>query len=836
MNVKRIGFVFMALFTILVVAQFGYSPDLAAKGYQAQTQIFLPIVSRPNVPAIIPETTKVLSEDTTDHLVSVSDDLVNFSFDQLTPELAQLEPGDVMVSGPSPEAPYGFLRKVTSVNQVGNQILVTTQFASLEDAIEQGSFSLSESFSPNQLQSPQLPEGIRLLNTPNLEGWYFEIKDIFVDPNSCLKADGTISISKIHLDLGAEWGGFSLKEFRAIVDLDMRDDIEISMYCSEGFHREITLFHIPLGQIVVFIGPIPIVVNTSMDIVIGANGEIKAGASFSGDIGMQVRAGPVYSDGKFSFVGSFQTSVLNGTVQPVAGVELKGYFGPEVQVLLYNTGGVYVRNSVFLQLDVNLLSPEWWKLYWGVEAPIGAEINILGKETEYEAFALRYRQVLKEANGSTPTPTPGGPTPTPVSTISPTPVPTPVPGSGVTTRVSVASDGTQGNEWSADPSISADGRYVVFGSAASNLVPGDSNGHNDVFVHDRQTGQTTRVSVASDGSQGNGESYGHAVSADGRYVAFTSYATNLVPGDTNGSWDTFIHDRLTSQTTRVSVASDGTQGNSGSIWSPTISADGRYVAFASYATNLVPGDTNGQRDVFIHDRQTGETTRVSVSSNGTQGNSASWTPTISADGRYVAFESYATNLVPGDTNYKFDIFVHDRQTGQTTRVSVASDGAQGNGSSWNSAISADGRYVAFGSASSNLVVGDTNEAYDVFVHDRQTGQTTRVSVASDGAQGNGESGNPSISVDGRFVAFRSDSSNLVTGDTNGRMDVFVHDRQTGQTTRVSVASDGTQGNHESHTPSLSADGRYVSFVSYATNLVVGDTNSETDVFVHDRGP
>jgi Tol biopolymer transport system component len=406
---------------------------------------------------------------------------------------------------------------------------------------------------------------------------------------------------------------------------------------------------------------------------------------------------------------------------------------------------------------------------------------------------------------------------------------------GTTTRVSVASDGMQGNSQSTFPFISADGRYVAFESDASNLVPGDTNDLSDVFVHDQQTGQTTLVSVASDGTQGNHRSLSPSLSADGRYVAFDSAANNLVLGDTNSSVDVFVHDRQTGQTSRVSVASDGTQAN-GSSSRPSISADGRYVTFESGASNLVPGDTNNKQDVFVHDRQTGETSRVSVASDGTQGNYGGESPSISADGRYVTFRSWASNLVPGDTNGMSDIFVHDRQTGQTTIVSVASDGTQGNGNPQYPSISAHGRYVAFSSLASNLVLGDTNDRWDVFVHDRQTGQTSRVSVASDGTQGNSGSGffGLSISADGRYVAFDSGASNLVLGDTNNRDDVFVHDRQTGQTGRVSVASAGTQGNGWSYSPSISADGRFVAFESTASNLVPGDTNSMRDVFVHER--
>jgi len=402
---------------------------------------------------------------------------------------------------------------------------------------------------------------------------------------------------------------------------------------------------------------------------------------------------------------------------------------------------------------------------------------------------------------------------------------------GNTTRVSVASDGTQANGGSFTPSISADGRYVAFASIAVNLVSGDTNGVQDIFVHDRQTGQTTRVSVASGGAQANGPSFDPSISADGRYVAFASLATNLVSGDTNNEQDIFVHDRQTGQTTRVSVATGGGQAN-GNSSNPSISADGRYIAFDSNASNLVSGDTNNTGDIFVHDRQTGATTRVSIGPGGTQANRGSLAPSISADGRYVAFHSSATNLVSGVTNGTTHIFVHDRQTGATTRVSVASDGTEGNSLSIRPSISADGRYVAFQSIATNL--GCTNGTQHIFVHDRQTGQTTCVSVASDGTEGNSGSNDPSISANGRYVAFQSQANNLVSGDTGFIADIFIHDRQTGVTTRVSIAFDGTEANNVSSAPSISADGRYIAFESNASNLVDGDTNSIRDIFVHDR--
>jgi VCBS repeat-containing protein len=408
---------------------------------------------------------------------------------------------------------------------------------------------------------------------------------------------------------------------------------------------------------------------------------------------------------------------------------------------------------------------------------------------------------------------------------------------GETRRVSVASGGTQANSSSLEASLSADGRYVAFSSFATTLVAGDTNGTSDVFVHDRQTGETRRVSVASNGTQGNSQSNEPSLSADGRYVAFSSVASTLVAGDTNGTYDVFVHDRQTGETQRVSVASNGAQGN-GESHQPSLSADGRYVAFPSVATTLVAGDTNGTRDVFVHDRQTGETRRVSVASDGTQGNGSSGTtanatpepPSLSADGRYVAFSSNASTLVAGDSNGALDVFVHDRQTGETQRVSVAIDGTQGNGASDRPSLSADGRYVAFSSLARTLVPGGTSGPQHVFVKDRQTGETGLVSVSSNGTHGNSTSIQASLSADGRYVAFASLSSTLVAGDTNVTFDVFVHDRQTGETRRVSVARDGTQGNGSSQLPSLSADGRSVAFQSDAA-LVAGDTNNTIDVFV-----
>ena len=402
---------------------------------------------------------------------------------------------------------------------------------------------------------------------------------------------------------------------------------------------------------------------------------------------------------------------------------------------------------------------------------------------------------------------------------------------GVTERASIDSAGAQANAESRHPVVSADGRYVAFSSHASNLVTGDTNGWQDVFVHDRVSGQTERISVDSSGLQGNLPSERAEISPDGRYVAFESSATNLVAGDTNDEVDVFVHDRVSGQTERVSVDSSGTQGND--LSHPAgFSADGRYVAFSSWASNLVAGDTNNSADAFVRDRLSGQTERVSIDSGAQPGNT--FATAISADGRYVGMYSFAGDLVAEDTNGAADVFVRDRLSGQTERISLDSSGTQGNGESVFPSISADGRYVAYTSIASNLVAGDTNDAADAFVHDRLSGQTERISRDLSGTQGNGGSFAPALSADGRYVAYYSEASNLVASDTNDVLDVFVHDRVSGQTERVSVDSSATQANGDSFNPVISADGRYVAYYSEASNLVAGDTNSAPDVFVRDR--
>ena len=450
-----------------------------------------------------------------------------------------------------------------------------------------------------------------------------------------------------------------------------------------------------------------------------------------------------------------------------------------------------------------------------------------------------------------------------------------------------------GNGYSDNPSTSSDGRYTVFASDASNLVSGDTNGTRDIFLFDNQTNTTRRLNLSRQGEQTNGPSNRPVISADGRYVAFESTATNLILGDTNGFSDIFVVDVITGAIDMLSLDASGTRANN-SNFRPSISSTGRYVSFESSATNLVSSGTSvGVSHIYVRDRDvsgsgtfdtTGNisTVLVSQSSGGTAANGNSLQSVLSADGRYIAFASDATNLVSSDTNALRDIFLRDRTGGTTTRVSVATGGTQATGGdSRTPSLSSDGRYIAFASSATNLASGDTNGVSDIFVHDRTTTTTQRISVSTSGTEAVDPSAtgfklgsiNPSISSTGRYVAFASLANNLTAGDSAGQkqnldandaLDVFVRDRDVSAsgtydtsgnvaTTMVSVNKFGlqtlsilnTQSTASSDIfPSISADGRWVAFPSDAenvsglshtvTNLISIDNNNTRDVFLFDR--
>ena len=348
--------------------------------------------------------------------------------------------------------------------------------------------------------------------------------------------------------------------------------------------------------------------------------------------------------------------------------------------------------------------------------------------------------------------------------------------SDTTVRVSVRSDGGEANAASYAPRISGDGRYVVFGSSASNLVSGDTNGEPDVFRHDLQTGKTIRVSVTYKGRQANGDSGSADISDDGTRIVFVSSARNLVAArDRTPSYsEVYLRDVAAKRTVRVAVSSSGRQANE-QVDGPIISGDGSTIAFQTGAGNLVRGDDNGQSDVFVVKVATGAVRIASRSAGGTASDGQSWADDLSRTGRYLLLETLATNLAPGDTNGTTDVYRKDLQRGGVVRVSVADDESQSSDSGTWGRISETGRYVTFTSQATDLVPGpDSFSTTDCFLRDI-TGKTTRrVSLTSGG-------GNPSggavywcvVVAGGASAFFTSSATDIVPGDTNGVPDVFL---------------------------------------------------------------
>ncbi len=378
------------------------------------------------------------------------------------------------------------------------------------------------------------------------------------------------------------------------------------------------------------------------------------------------------------------------------------------------------------------------------------------------------------------------------------------------------------------PFVSGDGRFVTFVSSASNLVPTDANEIADIFLLDRVTGVIDRVNVSDDGVEADRPSIGEtpSISDDGRFAVFNSSATTLVD-EPLISDNVFVVDRQLGTIKRITVALGGGEGFSITRES-VISGDGSAVVMSTASPNFVTNDNDFISDILVFDMATEQLELVSVGSAGIKGNGESTFPSISDDGRFVAFQSDANNLVAGDSNNVTDIFVYDRTLDVIERVSLNDNGFQGNGESVSPRISGNGRFVTFRSSADNLVAGDNNGFPDIFVFDRVQRVIQRVSVSNTGGEGNfGSFGSPSISDDGRFVVFGSDSDNLVSNDDNFQTDAFVYDRQQNVIASLGVVDFFDSG------PIISGDGRIVSFASNATNLVPGavDNNGQRDIFV-----
>ncbi|NOQ63187.1 MAG: DUF4214 domain-containing protein [Methyloprofundus sp.] len=402
-----------------------------------------------------------------------------------------------------------------------------------------------------------------------------------------------------------------------------------------------------------------------------------------------------------------------------------------------------------------------------------------------------------------------------------------------TTLISSSTSATTGDWSSLNASISADGRFIAFESSATDIVNNDHNHLKDIFIRDTLENTTQLISRNSSGTQANDISHSPAISADGRYVTYVSKASNLSSDDQAYSDDIFVYDRITRITSRVSKENSSAQGKfeSGSI-NPTISADGHYISYESSNTNLVADDNNAANDIFVYDRLTAATTRISVDSSGNQASDSSHFPSISADGRYITFSSSAFDLVSNDHNASDDIFVYDQATGQQSLVSINAAGEQADNHSILPSISADGRYIAFNSTASNLVDNDTNDASDVFVYNRKLATQQRVSLNDAFQQANNDSFGASISANGRYVTFFSSASNLTSDDHNIDKDIFAYDTQNKQQTLISINSSSEQADDKNDWPTISATGQYIAFTSSASNLIENDLNNSNDIFVH----
>ncbi len=404
----------------------------------------------------------------------------------------------------------------------------------------------------------------------------------------------------------------------------------------------------------------------------------------------------------------------------------------------------------------------------------------------------------------------------------------------VTQHIGISALGQPADHGSYVEGISDDGRCVLLFSGATNLVAGDTNAAPDIFVRDRALGTTERVSVSATGEQANGESAGGRMSADGRFVAFMSWATNLVPNDTNGEPDVFIRDRSLGTTEAISVTPNGTVANGECEGAWSMTPDGRFVAFLSKASDLVPGTRGGLKQVFVRDRQTSTTEIVSVSNSGVEADQWCLGIAISDDGRFVAFGTWADNLAPGYTVPYLEIYLRDRWNRTTRLISLGSSGVRADGGCFLAGMSGDGRSVAFLSDASNLVTIAPPFFMNAYVRDWQSGITELLNVSTSGTPGNVDCEDLCMSRDGRFFAIETPATNLAPGDTNARDDIFVRDRYLHVTTRESVSSAGLQGPWDSRFPAISADGRFVGFQSYSTFAPGVGGNGDLYPYLRDR--
>lgn len=415
-------------------------------------------------------------------------------------------------------------------------------------------------------------------------------------------------------------------------------------------------------------------------------------------------------------------------------------------------------------------------------------------------------------------------------------------------HINVAASGGLADAGASMPSLNHDGRYVVYSSTATNLVPGGTSGTRHIFLRDRTAATTTLITQRL-GVEANGDSDAPVLSADGRFIAFHTEATNLVTFESNGYTDVYVYDRVADTFTLVSNGASGGGGAAGGSCCPAISPDGRWVAFYSAAPDVVQNDTNGWTDAFVFDRSNATTQTASLGPGGVQGNyyttvtgigatsgQIAVTTNASGTGCFVAFQSMADNLVPGANWGETCVFLRDTALGVTTLVAANAAGAQATGATRGVTMTADARYVAFETRAPNLVPGDLTDS-DTFVRDTQAASVVKANLSSQQLLGQTSFYSaplpygPSMSADGRFVVFETKFAALAPNDTNLKNSIYMRDLVDQRTWRIDSGPRGEEPNDHCIAPWMSGDGRFVVFASLATNLLANDTNAAVDIFL-----
>ncbi len=771
--------------------------------------------------AVIPSTTKVM-DSATSAALSGMDSAGTLTFSSQTPYLQAVRKDDVIVAGVAANTPSGMLRKVTGKQLLPNgQVVLTTEPATLEQAIQQGGAALRKRLTPQDVADVTLAPGVTLGRSsaqPNLlDKFTLDINKVLYDAdgNPATKNDQIVLSGRTVIDpvfdFMVDLGWFSLDELNFEVGVKQSTDIKLSANVQIQRTETITLAEYAFTPMTVMVGIVPLVFEPKLTVTTGIEGKFKLALSIGVKQELDAIAGVHYDDtngwqnlSHFTPSTSFTPPTLAATLDGKAFLDIKG------TLKLYGVVGPHALVSYYLKIAANTSQTPWWTLKHGLLMQAGMAMDLISLITvDYEAVVFDQSWELAHA---------------PIDT---------------TERVSVSSSGAQANNSSYVPTVSADGRYSVFSSGASNLVAGDtavcdpsgSGRHNcnDIFIHDNTTGETTRISQALGGAQPNGDSTFPSISADGRFVLFESKASNLVPNDTNASSDIFLFDRTTSQITRVSVGSNGEQVAGSSAYAH-MTPDARFITFVTAANNLIPGNSSFKFNVYLYDRAAGTTTYVSHGQGGALANGHSSAASISADGEYLVFASNADNLVADDTNGMNDVFLYRRSTNTIARI--ASLGTTGLNLSDNCAvISADGSTIALASIAA-LLPADTNNQYDIYTYARQTGQLTLVSLADNGMPSTGGAAMPQISADGTQVAFVSAANNLVDGDSDNRADVFLYTQASGNLKRITKTIDGAPLTSDVVTMALSANGRYIVYQTSASNVVANDTNNAYDIFLY----